>query len=212
MFGSPDAIVGGFALGYYREKDDKIAVIEKVPPITDNVAHRILRKDEVFTPSVFIGADYGSFQIDAGAEMAVHLENEQTIIKYALDKNNNLTVREAAGKGIVSESIHVLPTFKTRIGERDSFNLNVRYLRGQFNPLHDAFNYGFNIPISDWYSMEIGNGLAPVATIYHKSKFKTSHVDLNIKLSNVLNYYSGNLRKVALDDSFMANVGVDVKI
>ena len=187
------------------------AVLKRLPQVTPfNANEQVysIAKNHTASGGVFVGADYKSFEFDLGFKTLFDFTHESKRLRYK-EINNTKEVEEVAGRGWFIEKIGLLPTFLARFGEKDSLNFNVFFHREQFSALFDALYYSIFFPVSNLFSMEVGNGLLPQASVFVKPIVHLpGNIDAFFKGSTTIRYYDENLTKVSLGDTFFVNGGV----
>jgi hypothetical protein len=198
------------------------------PTNKPNIRPRVVEIGYRNRPAVgfFLGFNGPSFGLSPGVTISGKLVEEEDREKYCSDNqivNNKHGCKAKApggkwdtykvsGRGMLLTGISALPNAKMRIGGANSFHFKILFLQEQFTVVQDALQVAFYIPISKWYGFELGNGLYPHATLFHRSLIHIYNVSICIKLSVVLSYYSTKLKKVAVEDSFFGNFGLEFNL
>ena len=110
-------------------------------------------------------------------------------------------LEEVAGRGLFVEDIDVFPNLRMRFGKNYGLSFTIDVFRELANLKKDHFNYYLRIPISSYFSFDIGNGLLPNATLFFRPNFHFGNLSLHLKGGTVLSTYQSDLTKIAISDA-----------
>lgn len=156
----------------------------------------------------FFGFGKKDFELDIGFNMSLAFENEGSRTKYVfvngvqqLDASGNPITEQESGRGLFISNAFVWPTFKMFWGARDSLQYFITAGRETFEVQRDYIQTFFRLPLGAIVRLDIGAGVYPNATFFLQPNFLIGPIMLGLRGGISLNYYSDDLKRVAVTDA-----------
>lgn len=209
IFGDADYVIFGLNAHFNTRDKEVTKRIPKVVPQNPRAQTITLPGKNYVVLGIFSGFAGPKFGIQPGFSTFFEAQDEPKRRRYKEDGSGE--VETVPGRGLVLTDILVRPNMRVRVGDVNGIHFKAQYMREQFIAEIDSLQAGMAGVFSDWYTLEMGTGLHPYLSVYHKSilTIPALNIAFHIKMSLVLNYYKTNLEKIALDDAWFGNFGLD---
>ncbi|MGL4369475.1 MAG: hypothetical protein ACRCUT_07375 [Spirochaetota bacterium] len=156
-------------------------------------------------PGFFAGLDLKWWEFDCGITVVTDAIYEKS--REKLDPSSspsNPVYTEVDGRGWIFNDVFMYLNFSMRLGPENMPHFLFYFMRHDYDPVYGRLQSKLVLPISRFFTMNVGSYLYPAQALYCEPVFEIYRVSIALKGGVIVNYSDDDIIRASIKDSIFA--------